>query len=310
MSAKQIDISDSLVYEEGIPLPQWDLLLTWVDEHVPPKGYHDAWTNIARQWMMHTGKALGKHYRVFETANTILLAADSETPAETVLIFAEQCRSELLRRLNGIADFNILGKSVVLLTANQDDFYTYYSHFTPEGRQGQSGGVQIRHGYEHIAINGGFGRNAPAILAHEMVHASLSHLTMPVWIEEGLAQMYEHILAEPTPFQIDTYAANEHKRYWKTNTLTEFWRGDGFFKVGKVTGLSYQLAEVLMRLLVEEFRPRWFGFVNEPQQRFFAFLKNAMVHDCGSEAARVNLRMSLSQIAARFLGPGDWEPSL
>jgi len=143
-----------------------------------------------------------------------------------------------------------------------------------------------------------------------MVHLSLSHMTMPQWIEEGLAQMFEHNMAERDAIYLDTEAANEHKRYWKKHSLDDFWRGEGFHRAGNVQKLSYALAEILMRLLVEEFRPRWFGFVKEPQKRFFAFLKNAMVQDCGAQSAQAHLSLSLSKIAGKFLGPGEWDPSL
>lgn len=171
-------------------------------------------------------------------------------------------------------------------------------------------GAQIRNGYLQIVLNGGFAFETGAILAHETLHMTLSHLPMLLWIEEGLAQMFEHDMVERNVILIDEEMASERKRFWKKHTLNDFWHGEGFFKAGKMQNLSYQLAEILTRLLIEEHRPRWFGFVKEPQRRFFAFLRNAEIRDCGSESAKAHLGMSLSDIASRFLGPGEWEPSL
>ena len=72
--------------------------------------------------------------------------------------------------------------------------------------------------------------------------------------------------------------------------------------------MSYQLAEVLMRLLVADHRPRWFGLSRERQRRFFAFLQEADRTDCGEAAAQEHLGFGLEQLANQFLGPGDWAP--
>jgi hypothetical protein len=141
-----------------------------------------------------------------------------------------------------------------------------------------------------------------------MTHASLVHLTLPQWIEEGLAQMFEHDMApRPQPL-LDARAARQHKHVWGRRGLNEFWFGDGFYSAGRVQELSYKLEEVLVRLLIEDFRPRWFGWDRAPQRRLVAFLRAADATDGGEAAAREHLGMGLGELASRFLGPGDWEP--
>jgi len=145
-------------------------------------------------------------------------------------------------------------------------------------------------------------------LAHELTHAALSHLTLPLWLEEGLCQTFEHLLAGRVPLLLDGQLAARHKRYWNRRGLDEFWHGTGFAQPGKVQELSYQLAEVLLRLLIEESRPRLFGLVRRPRQRLLEFLRTADEEDCGAAACRESLQRELGDLAALFLGPGEWSP--
>lgn len=147
-------------------------------------------------------------------------------------------------------------------------------------------------------------------LAHELIHASLHHRSMPQWLEEGFAQMFEHDMTGRSLLHVDGEMARRHKRYWRKHGLDEFWRGGGFSAPGRVQQLSYELAEILVRLLVDEARPRWFGFVREPQRRFFAFVRQADESDCGEAACREHLQYGLGDLAARFLGPGSRSPGM
>jgi hypothetical protein len=209
-----------------------------------------------------------------------------------------------------VTDFGELGKQVVMVLRNQDDYYRYISLYFPEGEHGGSAGVHIREGYPHVALHGKQMWALENTLAHELTHVSLHHLSMPQWLEEGLAQMFEHDMTGRSLLEVDAEMAGRHKQYWGKHGLCPFWRGEGFSRPGKVQELSYQLAEILVRLLVAESRPRWFGWVREPQRRFFAFLGGANVSDCGEAACREHLGFGLSDLAVKFLGPGSWSQDL
>ena len=97
MTDKKIDISDSLTWEEGIPVPQWDLLSSWVESQVAAEEAFAAWTDIARQWLEHLGEALNLNMRVYESANVLLLSSPDWPFARND---AELCRA-LPRRRRG-----------------------------------------------------------------------------------------------------------------------------------------------------------------------------------------------------------------
>jgi hypothetical protein len=305
-----LDITDAITWEDGLPVPQWDLIAAWVEARGDPEAPWDAWTAVARQWLTALGPALGGRYGVSETEHFLGLAPTGEGIGPSLLGFAERCRSQLLSLLGGVTDFLVPGKQVVVALASEDDYYRYISLFSPDGEQGGSAGLHIREGYPHVALRGNVRWARETVLAHELTHSALHYLGLPQWIEEGLAQMFEHDMAGRSLLELDPEKAGEHKRYWGKRGLDAFWRGEGFSRPGKVQELSYQLAEILIRLLVEDSRPRWFGLVKEPRTRFFAFLRGARASDCGEWACRRHLGFGLSDLAAKFLGPGDWGPKL
>jgi hypothetical protein len=278
-------------------------------ESLPDDEQRDGWTVGVRQWLGHLAESLGNGYSCAESDEFIILGHDSET-ANSLVWFAGKCRTRLQSILGSVARFAAPGKQLAIAINDADDYYRYVSPYFPEGEHGSSGGLQIRDGYSHVVLHGPNLWIMENTLAHELTHAALQHLSMPQWLEEGLAQMIEHDMTGRGLLEVTTEMAARHKKYWSKHGLDDFWRGEGFSRSGKVQELSYQLAEILVRLLVEDSRPRWFGFVREPQQKFFAFLLDVKDVDCGEEACRECLGFGVSDLAARFLGEGDWSPSL
>jgi hypothetical protein len=123
--------------------------------------------------------------------------------------------------------------------------------------------------------------------------------------------MVEHIMlprGDATALQVTADMPERHRRHWRQHGLDAFWHGKGFSAPGVMQRLSYELAVVLVRLLVEESRPGWFGRGRDRQRRFVAFVRAARESDCGEAAAREHLRSGLGDLAATFLGPGSWSP--
>ena len=211
--------------------------------------------------------------------------------------------------LDGVARFVAPGKEVAIAFNRVEEYYRYLCPFSPDDDHGGSRGLHLRVGYPHIVLRGNALWVLEDILAHELTHAGLHHLSMPLWLEEGLAQMFRHDMTGRGQSTPTAETAARHNRYWKKHGLDEFWRGRGFLLPGKARGLNYQLAEVLARLLVEESRPRWFGLVRDTPDRFLAFLEMAKDADCGELACQQCFGMSLSKLAATFLGEGNWSPT-
>jgi hypothetical protein len=308
MSDDAFDTPGSMTWIDGLPQPDWDLIESWVESRFEATACRDVWDAIAKRWLATLGQALGGGYETIESEHFQALVPHDCEVGRQILRFAERCRLALLSSLNGVADVDSWSKSVVVVLRNPDDYYRYISLYFPEGEHGGSSGVHIRVGYPHVALHGEEQWTLENILAHELTHVALHHLCMPQWLEEGLAQMVEHNMAGRALLTVDAEMVKQHKRYWGRHGLDLFWCGEGFSQSGKVQALSYQLAEILVRLLVEDGRPRWFGLVREPQIRFFAFLREANISDSGEAACRAHLGYELSELAAKFLGAGTWTP--
>ena len=117
-------------------------------------------------------------------------------------------------------------------------YYRYLSVYYPEGRHGGSVGSRIREGYPHIALVGVEMRNLEGSLAHELTHASLDHLPLPLWVEEGLAQILECGLSGRSELLVNGEMAAQHKRFWERRGLDPFWWGKGFGRADKGQRLS------------------------------------------------------------------------
>jgi hypothetical protein len=308
--AIDIDISDSFTWEEGLPRPQWDLLGTWVESKVDPAEHMIAWSEIARQWLQTLQPELGDQYCLHEAESVLLLSAMPADQSGFLLRFGQRCQRAIPSGLPGVAEFPQGGKQVVVALADEEQYYQYISVYYPQGHHGSSAGVHVREGYPHVALCGDDLAMLENTLAHELTHASLQHLTMPQWIEEGLAQLYEHTLSGRGLLLLDPEMAAGHKMYWKKHGLDGFWRGEGFSQPGRVQKLSYQLAEILMRLLGENYRPRWLGLDKSRLRQLLQFLRDSHRDDCGEAAAREHLHCGLSEVARQFLGPGDWSVGL
>lgn len=306
MNDRGIDVQSILRWRGGIPHPDWGLVETWIDKYARDGEAPAVWNDVLQGWLEELGGSLGNGFLVHESTSCFLLSDVSERTATLVLQRAEFFRGELLARLAGLANFDLPGKIVIIAPQWKLDYARYLSSLGIEGDIEGSAGMQIRDGYQRIAMYGETGDALDPTVAHEMTHLALHDRKMPQWIEEGIAQMVEHDLSGQNLLVVDGRMANRHKRYWREFGIDSFWYGEGFSTEGEVKVLSYQLAEILMRVLFEDHRPRWFGWDSSRVRKLIAFLKEARVEDAGEAAGRQHLGKGLQQIAGIFLGPGPW----
>ncbi len=303
VSADNIDISDTFEWHDGLPTPRWDVIWARI-ESVEPEARLGILMTATRQWLEELGRAFDGEYAIDESDHFLVLAPRADGTGPHLLGFAAKCRESLRLVLEELADFDSFGKPVVVLPKTREEYYRYICRYYPEGEHGGSGGVHIREGYPHVVLHGPELWDLENTLAHEFTHVALHHLAMPAWLEEGLAQMIEHQMTGGLLLEVDLELAHRHKRYWGEHGLDSFWSGEGFSQADEVQELSYELAEILVRLLVEGSRPRRFGRAREPRRRFLAFLRNAAESDHGEASCREHLGYGIADLAAQFLGPG------
>ena len=265
----------------------------WITEHISTtvgeQAYDRAWRAIIPQWLGRLSEELRGTYRIDESPEfTILQPASVERPNRLV-DHAERSRLLAMRFWPGLAiEQDVFGKHVVIVAESQDDYYDYTSHYYPDGEFGGSGGMCIRGtGYTHMILNASAPYVQELALTHEITHALLAQLPLPLWIEEGMVQIVEENINQNVVPYINAF---EHKAYWSEHTLAGLWLGSAFHEEGPGQSLAYQLSRHMV-----------FELAKKDMKRLIAFANEAMQLDAGRAAAIKHLGHSLSGCLPDFL---------
>ena len=283
---------------DGFPRPDWDEIARCIGENYDEAEQEKAWNIATDVWLSKIGRVLGNAYWLGASDNFLVLPSESESYARNLLEFLENTLSKVLTAFDGIASDKGYGKHVAIILDTLDDYYLYTSYFYPEeGEFPASSGAYLDKGYGHFALPHDSINQAESIVAHELTHACLGHLPIPLWLNEGIAVKMEHaIKPHRDPFPISEMITR-HKRFWNKDKIQQFWTGDSWGLPGAGNELSYHLAQLAV------------GALSHSYDRFRDFVLLADWQDGGEPAAKDVLGASLGIIMEQFLGPGNWAPS-
>lgn len=293
-----ISIPNAVETREGMPRPNWPVVSDWVESNVSSSNHGDAWIALAADWLDALGAALPAGYSRIESEEFMLLTNTESSVANRLLNWCENSRTIILDTLSGIARDDGLGKHVVLVFGDSDTYYDYLADFYPDqGEFGLSGGMFLDHGYGHLVLCMNYADQLERIIAHEITHALLRHLPMPLWLSEGVTQVVEDTVVGGSYFMIDREMVQRHRRCWNSNTIHSFWSGDCFFSPDEKQNLGYHLSQVLFRNLLTDY----------PRQ-VADFLNAAHYSDAGNAALIDACGVTLGDRMVQFLGAGEWNP--
>lgn len=302
-SKASIDVSwlkQCLFIQEELPRPDWGRVQKHVDDNFSVEGLDldHLWCEIAREWMCLLMQNFSDDYKVTESENFILISSAGDSYNKGMSKHLEYCRRRILFVSKGITSDVGFGKFVVIMFNDIESYYKYVSYFygADEGAYGLSSGMYINNGYGHFVFVNDDMFIVEPIIAHEMTHALLSHLPIPLWLNEGLAVNMEASISNFSPERINKAGYQQHEDFWALDEIQEFWKGESFFRADVGQKLSYQLAQ----LMVSRF--------NESYDVFVEFVNVAHVDDAGEKAMNDIFGMSLGDLAAGFLGEGEWQP--
>jgi hypothetical protein len=105
------------------------------------------------------------------------------------------------------------------------------------------------------------------------------------------------VIAGLERFSLDHDTSARHLTFWSPSNIQEFWAGTSWRQPGESSELSYSLAEILMQLLLGDWRD------------FTQFVQNAHYSDAGQTASMDYLGKDLGEVIAGFLGAGNWQPN-
>ena len=282
---------------DGFPRPDWNAIYEIIHA-----GHQDTWEagweKWSRRWLDGIASMLSDGYRVKESDNFRILSAQDDRYVELLSQFLERTLRRILTNLDGIAADEGYGKHIVLIFDEQEPYYQYKSYFYPdEGEFILSSGTFLNAGYGHFAFPFMEMFEAEATSAHELTHACLKHLPIPLWLNEGFAVTMENDICGSSPLQMENERFTEHASFWNAETIQEFWSGASFNRTDQGSDLSYELARFCLRALSHEY------------DVFASFANTASFEDGGEAAAIENFGGSLGGVIHQFFGDGDWSPN-
>ena len=287
---------DLMPIKERFPRPDWSRISELIHSQ-PENTWAEGWSSWVESWLSATLNVLPSEYRVEQSENFALLSAEEDRYVQLMLQFLERALKRITAGLAGIASDDGFGKYVVLIFSEQQPYYDYLSYFYPdEGEFILSSGVFLSHGYGHFAFPFLEMYEAEATSAHELTHACLSHLPIPLWLNEGFAVTMEDEICGSQPLQMDNERLAEHQQFWNPKTIQQFWNGQSFNRTDEGSSLSYELARYCLRALSHD------------HEDIVAFANAATFEDAGEVAAYDIYGGSLGGLIHQFFGEGDWSP--
>jgi hypothetical protein len=287
-------INELYSFTEGLPHLNLRRVEEWIYGNRRGLDAISIWQSIGDIWIEKLCDTLGEPYWILDSKNFFLLTPQQEDDAEAFAVICENALSQIETVLNGISKGNPYGSFPVLIFHEIDSYYRYISHYYPDqGAFAQSGGIFISSGYPHFAFPENENRIMEHVIIHELTHACIYYLSLPRWLDEGLAQRMEEIVLRdnyPT-FSIDRELAEKHWAFWNRHKIKKFWIGDSFYDPGDSNQLSYSLSRIMIDL------------ISKDTNAFKKFILNAKSDDNGEAAAKKYLGKNLTQIVADFLGP-------
>lgn len=284
-------LRDHLSFYNGLPFLDWEAARPWIDASSSDALQGQAWNACERAWLLHMRDALGDTFRLDELGDAALVSSLEPRLAQATLEFMQRTSRRIAKVLDGITEVQEWGKDILIVFDDQDSYYNYVSHYYQEdGEYSLSGGMCLVRDCVHFVIVKDELHSIEPVIAHEMTHGMLTHLSLPLWLDEGLAVNTEQRIC---PKRLDYHRLNEFKikraQFWGENEIQEFWSGDSFSRPDEGNELSYDLA----RMMVEQMAQDW--------DSFRQFVLAAEATDAGAKAAQAYLHIDLGDFVTSLL---------
>ncbi|WP_144391773.1 hypothetical protein [Pleionea sediminis] len=260
-----------------------DALLNSLDGCTDESLHDELKYKIRRIWLQSVTQWLGKTWNLYEDDYSVILSAHNSEEVVPISKSVRFYQSIIKKTLLNLAEFCPIDKSVIFIFDNEDIYYSYVAQFYKEdGEYAPSGGVFINIPFPHLIVKSPSLMDSEPTLIHEMTHSSLHKYHLPVWIDEGLAQNMEIQCGFQNAVR-ENNLAQKHLGYWSKEKGKRFWSGESFSTSGTESELAYDLARILVQLIVKD----WDNFVD--------FVHNLSYEDSGLTAAKNYLNIDLEE---------------
>lgn len=286
-------------WQDGLTHPDWKAALAWHDA-LPDTVRAAAWLALQRGWLQWLRGALGLHYRLYESETALMLTTQAERLARVQLDYLDVTQRRIRRALEELADHGMAGKEILIAFPDSEEYYRYLSAFhADDDLFAMSAGAHLNEGCSHFAIHGGALEQLEPTIVHEMTHSRVTRLSLPLWLDEGIAQSIEERFAPVYKDPAITWERSQRQTtFWTPDSIQEFWNGAAFQQLDKRQEMAYDLAYSLVKAMAQD----W--------PRFKRFVLTASNADGGSAAARDCFGVDLGEYVRLALqqSNGDWSP--
>lgn len=286
------EIEGSLAWVDGLAFPQWQIIEQWINDHIEEVARPRARTSATEQWLAKVAAPMG--YHVVTTDNFLIMTRADNDDLRRLIRVCEGCLTRIVRTLRLARLDSRFERMTVLAFAAWRPYRRYLHHVMPMDDHRAFAGVFIGDLYPYVIIKTKH-VELTRLLAHELTHACLHHLPLPLWLNEGLTQVCEDVVVEASSFHLTAASAAEQEAFWREHSLESFWDGTAFYS--DAASHAYTLAAVLVRTMLVDYG-----------ERFPKFVERANRADAGQLAAQAILGVGLEDRVAIYLGPGDWRP--
>jgi hypothetical protein len=292
-------IQDHLFEGTGPPILDFQALDDWAGQAATPELAGAARQAGHHAWLLHFREWLGDGAHLTDAHGCWVLSDYAQGVASAAARFMAASRGRILELLDGVAKFP--DERGTLITLDDEVYYHYVANYYPEeGEFAFSSGMFINAGCQHfVALRCDLSQLEP-VIAHEMTHFGLAHLSLPLWLDEGLAVNTEHQIS--SSYRHPATAVEmipEHHAFWTEQTIQEFWSGSSFHRADEGQKLSYDLARAIVELIGRDWA------------KFTRFATSARRDDGGAAAAVAELQLELGDLAAAAINArpkGSWAP--
>ena len=270
--------------------PRWEELYGPLETRFP-EHHEEVWWEVARFWVDRMHGYLGPRFHLLESYDCLLLTCLPPRRAGFLL----ESTDEMLDRMRSLLGSSALesgtfGPHVVVCFDDYQELQDHLVEFEPEeGESAAPAAVFIPGGCGHIAMFGDDLRMVEPTLVHELTHALLWHRGLPLWFEEGVAQVLPQLVVRSHGLLVDKDLHRRQREGWTKHGLRGFWDGSAFRHPDQAEH-AYALAEVLVRSMLER------------KLNIAAFLANASWRDSGQKAGREHLKVEPALLARELFG--------
>lgn len=253
------------------------------------------WNAALVKWQREISAATGVSFTATHSAN-FLVYSDEDfaiNRSSWLLKSAERILDSVLVLLPRIAKKDALFKYIILVFKDIDLYISYVRVVWPDTKPTMipSSGILVPCDVHHFVFPEQDLGVTEGILAHDLTRASLQHLQLPVWLEEGLAANVEMEVTGYPRLLFDNENINAHRNFWNVDRIQHFWSGSSFYEGDELSAFSRSLSHLLVFVLIK----------NYPAHGVECFIGDANFKDGGEQSAQIHLDSSLGDILTRLL---------